>query len=238
MRDHHAGAIDGDQFVELSHIVSFDAAVAGLVVAAGQTVVPLPVLGALLGSLAGRIVSSALKDGLGESASDLAARLAEYERDALVQLDEEYRVLVQRLDNWFANLEQLASTAFDPEQNTRLRLEASVQAAESVGVPATGILRTTRESRRVPAGVNMDPLRESARRPLAGTVRCDVVGNRPRGWTSSRRARTPRPARHRLRRGPGQPPHGTPEPVDAAVGHAGAGLPRCGYAGAGRRDER
>ena len=143
LRDHHAGAIDGDQFVEMSHIVAFDAAVAGLAVAAGQTLVPLPILGAFVGSLAGRIVASALKDGLGESASDLAARLAEYERDALDQLDEEYRVLVQRLDAWFGNLEQLAATAFDPEQNTRLRLDASVQVAETVGVPAPVILRKT-----------------------------------------------------------------------------------------------
>ena len=164
LRDHHAGTIDGDQFVELSQIVAFDAAVAGLAVAAGQTLVPLPMLGALVGSLAGRIVASALKDGLGDSASDLAARLAGYERDALEQLDEEYRVLVQRLDAWFGNLEHLAATAFDLERNTTLRLDASVQVAETVGVPAPGILRTIPRSRRVHAGLNMDPLRD----PLDG----------------------------------------------------------------------
>ena len=75
LRDHHAGTIDGDQFVELSHIVALDAAVVGLAAAAGQTLVPIPVLGALLGSLGGKLVASALKDGLGESASELTARL-------------------------------------------------------------------------------------------------------------------------------------------------------------------
>ncbi len=49
---------------------------------------------------------------------------------------------IQRLDAWFGNLERLAATAFDPEINTRL-LEASVQAAKTVGVPEEGILRTT-----------------------------------------------------------------------------------------------
>lgn len=145
LRDHHAGTINGDQFIELSHVVAFDAAIAGLAATAGQTLVPLPMLGALVGVLAGKIVASALKDGLGESASDLAARLAEYERDALDQLDEEYRALVQRLDAWFGNLEQLAAAAFDPERNATLRLDASVQAAETVGVPAHRILRTTRD---------------------------------------------------------------------------------------------
>ena len=143
LRNHHAGTIDGDQFVEMSHIVAMDAAIAGLAVAAGQTLVPIPMLGALLGSLAGRIVASALKDGLGESASALAAELADYEQSAFEQLDEEYRALVQRLDAWFGNLERLAATAFDLESNTALRLQASVQVAEAVGVPEERILRTT-----------------------------------------------------------------------------------------------
>lgn len=143
LRNHHAGTISGDQFVEMSHIVAMDAAVAGLAVAAGQTLVPIPMLGALLGSLAGRIVASALKDGLGESASALAARLADYERSAFEQLDEEYCALAQRLDTWFGNLERLAATAFDPERNTTLRLQTSVQVAEAVGVPEERILRTT-----------------------------------------------------------------------------------------------
>lgn len=142
LRDHHAGTIDGDQFVEMSHIVAMDAAVAGLAVAAGQTLVPIPMLGALLGSLAGRLVASALKDGLEDSASALAARLAEYERNAYGQLDEEYRALVQRLDAWFSDLERLAATAFDLESNATL-LEASIQAAEAVGVRDEHILRTT-----------------------------------------------------------------------------------------------
>ena len=142
LRDHHAGTIDGDQFVEMSHIVAMDAAVAGLAVAAGQTLVPIPMLGAVVGSLAGKLVASALKDGLGESASALAARLAEYERNAYGQLDEEYRALVQRLDAWFSDLERLAATAFDVESNTTL-LEASVLVAEAVGVRDEHILRTT-----------------------------------------------------------------------------------------------
>ena len=100
-------------------------------------------LGALLGSLAGRLVASALGDGLGESASALAVRLVEYERDAFGQLDEEYRAVVLRLDAWFGNLEHLAATAFDPERNTTLRLKASIRVAGTLGVREDSILRTT-----------------------------------------------------------------------------------------------
>ena len=142
LRDYHDGTIDGDQFVEMSLIIATDAALAGLADRACQTLVPLPMLGTLIGSLAERIVASALSS-LEESASALAARLAEYERDAFAQLDEELQALVRQLDAWFGNLERLAVAAFDPERNTKLLLDASVQFAEAVGVPASGILRKT-----------------------------------------------------------------------------------------------
>ena len=143
LREYQAGTINGDQFAEMSHFVVTDAAITALAVVAGQTLVPVPMLGALLGSLAGKLVALALRDGLGESAADLEERLAEYERDAMDQLDQECRDLVRRLDARFENLGRLAAVAFDPEANTRLRLRASVQAAANVGVPERSILRTT-----------------------------------------------------------------------------------------------
>lgn len=142
LRDHRAGAIDANQFVEESHIVAMEAVIVGLAAAAGQTLLPIPMLGAVLGSLTGKLVASALKDGLGEPSAALIARLAEDERLALEQLDQEYRALVQRLGASFDNLERLAAAAFDSENNTAL-LKASVEFAEAVGVPEESILRTT-----------------------------------------------------------------------------------------------
>ena len=139
---YRARTIDGDQFAEMSHIVAMDAALMGLAAAAGQVMIPLPLLGALLGSLVARLVGSALEHGLGQSESTLISRLAEYERYALEQLDEEFRAVVQRLDVRFGNLERLAATAFDPDVNVEL-LSASVGLAEALGVPDALILRTT-----------------------------------------------------------------------------------------------
>ncbi|MCY4511882.1 MAG: hypothetical protein OXG35_33700 [Acidobacteria bacterium] len=139
---YRARTIDGDQFVEMSHIVAMDAALTGLAAAAGQAMIPLPLLGLLLGSLAARLVGSALEHGLGQSESTLIARLAEYERYALDQLDGEFSAVMQRLDARFGNLERLAATAFDPDVNVEL-LSASVGLAAALGVPGALILRTT-----------------------------------------------------------------------------------------------
>ena len=114
----------------------------GLAAAAGQTLLPVPMLGAVLGSLTGKLVASALKEGLREPSSALIERLAEDERRALEQLDQEYCALVQRLGASFDELERLAAAAFDSENNTAL-LKASVEFAEAVGVPEENILRTT-----------------------------------------------------------------------------------------------
>ena len=143
LRDYDAGTIDGDQFVEMAHFIALDAAIAGLATAAGQTLIPVPLLGTLVGSLAGKFVASALKDGLGKSESALTARLAKYERYALGQLDKEFRAFMRRLDARFENLERLAGVAFDQSVNASLRLQASIVLAETVGVPDARILRTT-----------------------------------------------------------------------------------------------
>ena len=139
---YRARTIDGDQFAEMSHIVAMDAALIGLAAAAGQAMIPLPLLGALLGSLAARLVGSALEHGLGQSESALIARLAEYEGYALGRLDEEFSAVMRRLDARFGNLERLAATAFNPDVNVEL-LSASVGLAEAHGVPHALILRTT-----------------------------------------------------------------------------------------------
>ena len=145
LRQYHSGKIDGDQFVELSHIVAADAAIVGLAATAGQVLIPIPMLGVFVGSLAGKFVASAIKDGLGEAEAELIARLEAYEKRALEQLDEKCRAEIKKLDAYFGSLERLARNAFDEKRNTKLRLEASIQIAEAVGVPNSDILRTTND---------------------------------------------------------------------------------------------
>ncbi len=145
LRQYHSGKIDGEQFVELSHVIAADAAIVGLAAMAGQVLIPIPMLGAFVGSLAGKIVASAIKNGLGMAESKLIARLATYEKRAIEQLDEEFRAFIKKLDAYFGSLERLAKVAFDNTVNTDLRLEASIQFAEIVGVPDRHIIRKTDE---------------------------------------------------------------------------------------------
>ena len=143
LRQYHAGQINGDQFVEMSCFVAADAAVVGLCAIAGQTIIPIPALGALIGSVGGKIVASAIKNVISESESELIEQLGAYEKAALARLDSEFQALMQKLDAYFGDLERMAEVAFDSAVNTRLRLDASVRFAETVGVSHDIILHTT-----------------------------------------------------------------------------------------------
>ena len=143
LRQYHAGEIDGGEFVDMSRLVAVDAAIVGLASMTGQVLIPVPLLGAFVGSIAGKFVASTITGALGDTESELMAQLHAYEQNALSRLDEAHLAHIQRLDAYFGNLERLAEVAFDNNVNTSLRLNASVRFAERVGVPDDLILRTT-----------------------------------------------------------------------------------------------
>ena len=143
LRRYHAGEIDGGEFVDMSRLVAVDAAIVGLASMTGQVLIPVPLFGAFVGSIAGKLVASTITGALGETESELMAQLHAYEQISLSRLDEAHLAHIQRLDAHFGNLERLAEVAFDNDVNTSLRLNASVRFAERVGVPDDLILRTT-----------------------------------------------------------------------------------------------
>ena len=138
-----AGEIDDVEFVDLALLVSAESALTCIAAVAGQTVIPVPLLGAFVGSVEGKLVESALRGGLGEDAeAELLERLRAYETEAISALDQSLRAVVRELDAWFDRLENLMGVASDETVNTQMRLAASIWIAESTGVPAERILRS------------------------------------------------------------------------------------------------
>lgn len=142
LRQYHAGEIDADQFADMSHMVAMDAAIVGLSSLAGQVLIPVPMAGAIIGSVAGQQVASAIRAALGEEEEELLAQLRAYEQDALARLDDTHRAYVRRLDAHFGSLERLADFAFDTKINLEIRLNTSVRFAQNIGVPDELILKT------------------------------------------------------------------------------------------------
>ena len=82
--------------MDMSQIVVMDAAIVGVASMTGQVLIPVPLLGAFIGSVAGKLVAAAIRDSLGESESGLSEQLLAYEEAALSQLDRAYQAHVRR----------------------------------------------------------------------------------------------------------------------------------------------
>lgn len=138
--DYHAGKITLDAFIDSGMFVCSEAAIVGLATAAGQALIPVPVLGAVLGSIAGKFMAAAL----GKKAREITDKLAQRMGLMLSALDEEVRKVVEALDAAFERLGDLTVAAFDLSVNTRL-LDTSLSLARAHGVDESLLLKSVPE---------------------------------------------------------------------------------------------
>ncbi len=61
------------------------------------------------------------------------------------QLDSIHKIFINELNQYFDHLEELMELAFNEENNTSLRLSASVTLAETMGVDDSLIIRSTND---------------------------------------------------------------------------------------------
>ena len=140
--------IDAAQFVDLSLTVASGATLVALAAATGQVIIPVPLLGGLLGSIAGRIVAAALSGVLGGTAPELAQRIEARETETIEPFadNDAQRSVLKTVDAWFGELTDLARIAFDEAVNVDLRLTASVRMSQAVAGPDHPTLRSTAET--------------------------------------------------------------------------------------------
>lgn len=139
---YHAGDIALDEFVELGQIACLEGAVVGLATAAGQTLIPIPVLGGLVGAAAGRLLVSLARDTLDERDRALADALRQRLDAHLVTLDAAHQRFVGEMLARYDALGDLTRRAFDLDTNVELRVAASVELARAYGVPDADLLIT------------------------------------------------------------------------------------------------
>jgi len=127
--DYNAGKIDFDQFVSLGTVVCAESAIVGIATAAGQVLIPIPVIGAVVGSVAGKMLAEFLKGQSAHIQAEMDARMKEY----LGKLDHQCQVVLEEIMGEFDRLGDLMTAAFDVERNAKL-MQSSVALALSLGV--------------------------------------------------------------------------------------------------------
>jgi hypothetical protein len=135
---HKKGEIQSDEFFELGMVVTAEAAIVGIATAIGQMAIPVPILGSVIGSIAGSLLVSIISKDQVETARAIRKELNDY----LAKLDDAYKAVIESITEEFSTLVKLTSYAFDFENNYSL-LKASIELAVLYEVPEDKIMHST-----------------------------------------------------------------------------------------------
>ena len=138
------GSISETEFVESTQLLCLESAVVALSATIGQAIIPVPVLGAVIGGTTGSILSQVVEDELNARERELAARLFEENRALDAQLESEWR---QHLDRLKADMEVFLSLVVEMASVDAAACEASVALARRLGIPSEDILDTPEKAR-------------------------------------------------------------------------------------------
>jgi hypothetical protein len=134
------GDISLDDFADQAQVLCFDTSVIALSATMGQALIPVPILGTLIGSFAGRIVLNISKEHLGAD-TDKLQKVYDMQFEKLTsQLDRAYKIKIQEIIDEFEKIGGIRSMAFDYNQNSKLRFEASVRLSYVYSVDESKIL--------------------------------------------------------------------------------------------------
>lgn len=136
VQDFHQGNISFEEFQVNAIYLCADSAGVGLATIIGQTAIPIPIVGAVLGSLAGKLVCSII---LGED-KKLAQEMEKSMQQFIGKIDCQYQDLVNKINLEFDHIKDLRSIAFDIQSNIDL-VTSSVNLARMHGVQESKILK-------------------------------------------------------------------------------------------------
>ncbi|NJL61186.1 MAG: hypothetical protein HC903_04330 [Methylacidiphilales bacterium] len=145
VKSFNSGEISFEQFTEMSQLVCIESAAVGLASALGQAVIPIPVLGAILGTIAGRIAINFTKKYFAEKSESLKNRMEKYYNKCLAEIDRTYQEVVSKIITEYEKLGDLTKSAFDTSKNVVLRLQASIELSEAYGVSDAKIIHNINE---------------------------------------------------------------------------------------------
>ncbi len=132
------GEIDELEFIENSELLSLEAAVSALSSFVGQALIPVPVLGAVIGNIVGTIMYRTVASSLSQRETELIQRYLDEQRVLDEQLAAEHQKLIQKLDEGMSDYLGLLERAFSPDM--QIALLGSAELARRFGVPAGEIL--------------------------------------------------------------------------------------------------
>jgi hypothetical protein len=108
----------------------------------GQTAIPIPILGTLVGTFASKTFLSIYKDILKKDEDEFKRIIDLKYNSALNLLNKAYQTAVNQIIDEFNRIGSITEMAFNFQVNSFIRLESSIKLANHYGVSNDKILRT------------------------------------------------------------------------------------------------
>ena len=132
------GNVNEQRFIENTEMLCLDASVSALSSFAGQILIPVHVLGAVIGNTVGTMMYQIAKDNLSAREQKIFEEYAEAVRQLDVSLQDQYQEFVDEIGKDTKLFMELLNRAFAPD--IRVAFEGSIDLAKSCGVPVDEIL--------------------------------------------------------------------------------------------------
>ena len=134
------GIIDEIEFINNSEAICLDAVVSGLSSFLGQAIIPIPILGAVIGNSVGILLYQICQNNFDEKEKTLVENYLQEIDQYNNQLNKEYQEIIANLNSSFEQYINLVTVAFSPNLSTALN--GSVSLASTLGVPTEELLCT------------------------------------------------------------------------------------------------
>lgn len=128
------------EFTEKSQLLCVDASVSALSSLIGQALIPIPVIGAVIGNTIGAVMYQISKDNFAKRECELLEECAKSIQNTNKKLDEQYQEYIVMLSKELSTYMELLKTAFSPDIETAFN--GSIELAKKLGVSHDKILDT------------------------------------------------------------------------------------------------
>lgn len=141
--DYKKGKISQNDFAAASFALTAQAGCAAIGASIGQAVIPVPIIGGLVGTVVAQSVYKIIESVCGKKESRLMAQMEKEINDHIARLDKECREILGKINDYFDRLGGLIEAALSPEPNERLN--GSIKLARFVGVSEDNIVHNISE---------------------------------------------------------------------------------------------
>ncbi|MCH9275224.1 hypothetical protein JS533_002890 [Bifidobacterium amazonense] len=143
IHEFRSGAVDEAEFIRRSEMICLDSAVSALSGFLGQALIPIPVLGALVGNAVGTLMYESAKDIANKHETAVLKRHAREAHEQDLRLAGEYRKYVERSDAAMMSYLRILGKTFTIDVS--VAFAGSIELARSLGVPQEEILTDMRQ---------------------------------------------------------------------------------------------